>query len=104
MLGRLIPAHAGSTILDWMRDHGEQAHPRSRGEHELPKLYDQGGWGSSPLTRGAQMMRTERIAVLRLIPAHAGSTDPRAVHCGYDAAHPRSRGEHTVSGLLLSIR
>ena len=50
---RLIPAHAGSTVM--MKEMGmmSPAHPRSRGEHcqrgidKVPRL------GSSPLTRGA---------------------------------------------------
>ena len=31
--GRLIPAHAGSTLLGDVRIRGRKAHPRSRGEH-----------------------------------------------------------------------
>nr|EEI14216.1 hypothetical protein HMPREF0276_1795 [Corynebacterium accolens ATCC 49725] len=53
-----------------------------------------GIWGSSPLTRGALFVLGHQRRGLRLIPAHAGSTEialPTGVQPG---AHPRSRGEH----------
>ena len=50
--------------------------------------------GSSPLTRGKQLIIKVLLRARGLIPAHAGKTlhagaDPRAL-----AAHPRSRGEN----------
>ena len=50
---RLIPAHAGSTVLLEVGGGVGGAHPRSRGEHvnEIESLLALGG--SSPLTRGA---------------------------------------------------
>ena len=71
---RLLPAHAGSTVLNGVRPLWAPAHPRSRGEHLLQKLPLIGGGGSSPLTRGALAKETGVPADLRLIPAHAGST------------------------------
>ena len=52
--------------------------------------------GSSPLTRGKPMPARLRIAVLRLIPAHAGKTASSSRTSRARAAHPRSRGENML--------
>ncbi len=91
---RLIPAHAGSTwgSTPWLL--ARAAHPRSHGEHLLDagRTLIQGG--SSPLTRGALELKGLRVAVHRLIPAHAGSTEGKPFAYAVKTAHPRSRGEH----------
>ena len=78
---RLIPAHAGKTRPRRDARQRSQAHPRSRGEN-----VDGGGaarpvTGSSPLTRGKLMLTLSTSIRARLIPAHAGKTDPE---------HPRA--------------
>ena len=99
--GGLIPAHAGSTFIDGSKIKLHEAHPRSRGEHVGSSGSRGRESGSSPLTRGAPKDGHEIPERLRLIPAHAGSTD------GLDAvpdcceAHPRSRGEHTLMMTLV---
>ena len=50
--------------------------------------------GSSPLTRGKQIVGLDQVAPERLIPAHAGKTTPKKTHCSRRWAHPRSRGEN----------
>ena len=50
--GRLIPAHAGKTWPPSSVSSSRQAHPRSRGENESPRIKGQKLGGSSPLTRG----------------------------------------------------
>ncbi len=75
-LGRLIPAHAGSTPLRRFASTRLGAHPRSRGEHVVFSHRRPGSEGSSPLTRGA---------LRRPISGHVGR-----------GAHPRSRGEHLL--------
>ena len=72
--GRLIPAHAGKTILAAVNGSSLTAHPRSRGENALRGWEEFGGRGSSPLTRGKPVARPIRTALMRLIPAHAGKT------------------------------
>ena len=94
---RLIPAHAGKTRSRARRRRREPAHPRSRGENFLAVCTC--GWrdGSSPLTRGKRRKLLGPSPVPRLIPAHARKTYPRTrpyVKCG---AHPRSRGENSIS-------
>ena len=76
----LIPARAGNTIGYVRCVLSGRAHPRSRGEHVMPKVRRPVTLGSSPLARGTLMAHGE------------GS--------GFTVAHPRSRGEHTdIAGM-----
>ena len=72
LVGRLIPAHAGSTQKWASRRLAGPAHPRSRGVDDINEA-------------------ATKIAH-RLIPAHAGSTGQGAGQVVQDGAHPRSRG------------
>ena len=76
---------------------GSRAHPRSRGEHWYFPSWHAAMWGSSPLARGAHGKRYELREVAGLIPARAGSTacPTRTFLCS--GAHPRSRGEHSLT-------
>ena len=70
------------------------AHPRSRGEHTLPRRRRRSLPGSSPLARGTHFAGGLFAGWFGLIPARAGNT-----HLGQRVphilrAHPRSRGEH----------
>ena len=71
---RLIPAHAGKTIVCPSVRVTSRAHPRSRGENG----------------RGLLSGRVDR----GLIPAHAGKTVCVALSTLAGRAHPRSRGEN----------
>ena len=93
---RLIPAHAGSTRPHHRPGGGEQAHPRSRGEHRASTSWSRRRGGSSPLTRLARRLSALQVSTLRLIPAHAGSTNATHSPGTPSWAHPRSRGEHQV--------
>ena len=57
--------------------------------------------GSSPLTRGALRDDGVNKPCPRLIPAHAGSTSVPLTASMSSRAHPRSRGEHSVSLVRL---
>ncbi len=50
----LIPACAGSTVLERRRGQSAAAHPRMRGEHHAPRVDPVHGAGSSPHARGAR--------------------------------------------------
>ena len=54
--------------------------------------------GSSPLTRGKQCRPPPPHRSTRLIPAHAGKTDPGNRPHHRSGAHPRSRGENLSCG------
>ena len=94
---RIIPAHAGSTMLAESIPPPPGDHPRSRGEHPRPGPFRGCGEGSSPLTRGAREPAMCALVVARIIPAHAGSTLSPSSRRAYTADHPRSRGEHPGS-------
>ena len=90
----LIPAHAGKTSVTHWRPLRSRAHPRSRGEN----LYSTNALlsvpGSSPLTRGKQLVLSVFLGGRGLIPAHAGKTWPVRAVSRFPGAHPRSRGEN----------
>ena len=73
------------------------AHPRSRGENRIRIPSCLMLSGSSPLTRGKPPPGSPRPHLPGLIPAHAGKTRPRSRAHPDRTAHPRSRGENTVS-------
>ena len=72
--GRLIPAHAGKTVLAAARPVEYKAHPRSRGENVTTVTKARAIEGSSPLTRGKRESRAKTPQSGGLIPAHAGKT------------------------------
>ena len=90
---RLIPAHAGNSILDCHPPRDPAAHPRTRGELEGPGGVGCEGAGSSPHTRGTRPCLIKLDCKGRLIPAHAGNSVDRGKHTVRSAAHPRTRGE-----------
>ena len=61
-------------------------------------------YGSSPLTRGKLTLHALDVAILGLIPAHAGKTRDRVRRQWTLEAHPRSRGENTfvLAGDILA--
>ena len=75
-----------------------RAHPRSRGENTAYMRADHPELGSSPLTRGKPTGCPRSWTRTGLIPAHAGKTIRRNYTPGGCLAHPRSRGENSVSG------
>ena len=74
--------------------HRKRAHPRSRGENVVLTFVVVVVSGSSPLTRGKQVLARAVSAVLGLIPAHAGKTAVEHKPNPPKWAHPRSRGEN----------
>ena len=99
----LIPAHAGKTKQREIEGVAKPAHPRSRGENPFRDPPASLGWGSSPLTRGKLEMRLLGRRGLGLIPAHAGKTTVAAHQTASNRAHPRSRGENSLDGLVVDL-
>ena len=81
-----------------------EAHPRSRGENRVSRPNVRSGPGSSPLTRGKQVLSESHTAGLGLIPAHAGKTPPANTPRPANWAHPRSRGENCAASASRSSR
>ena len=102
--GRLIPARAGNTSRSSRPTRRPTAHPRSRGEHEMGRRRANSTSGSSPLARGTPCHIKRISEYHRLIPARAGNTAGKRCRDYGAAAHPRSRGEHTVdlAGAVIS--
>ena len=120
----IIPAYAGSTGHLLAGSAFPQDHPRIRGEHESHRLPIQGIvcpsreladhprirgehpesgrghheiQGSSPHTRGAQVLTVPGDTFERIIPAYAGSTAIGPAMRPRFGDHPRIRGEHRLS-------
>ena len=71
-----------------------KAHPRSRGENRGQIRVTWKTTGSSPLTRGKRLNRSDHAGDAGLIPAHAGKTPTWSTPTVACWAHPRSRGEN----------
>ena len=94
---RLIPAHAGKTVKQPPSPLSLSAHPRSRGENTAQLAANGVKDGSSPLTRGKQVIHERGLDTSRLIPAHAGKTAFSSGATRGVPAHPRSRGENSLN-------
>ena len=91
---RIIPAYAGSTVMQAPSGGRGQDHPRIRGEHKDPGARIAFFEGSSPHTRGAPLRLQQDQVLSRIIPAYAGSTSSEALNSHGFTDHPRIRGEH----------
>ena len=91
---RLIPARAGKTHHGDRGSAAHQAHPRAGGENLMNPWMRFLPAGSSPRGRGKLLLRCRQRATLRLIPARAGKTPPRARLGRLSWAHPRAGGEN----------
>ena len=91
---RIIPAYAGSTDSAMVSLQSNRDHPRIRGEHDIGLLALDLVSGSSPHTRGAQLIVVGHDETQRIIPAYAGSTDRARARRYHRPDHPRIRGEH----------
>ena len=67
------------------------------GEHELWLLGADETIGSSPLVRGTPLRGRRDEGDIRIIPACAGNTSPRAETRYWPGDHPRLCGEHSAS-------
>ena len=100
---RLIPAHAGKTLITSAANSTVRAHPRSRGENARRRFAPGTPVGSSPLTRGKRSSEVTHALARGLIPAHAGKTASSFASPTTRRAHPRSRGENHHLGIVPVI-
>ena len=101
-LSGLIPAYAGNTFHLDVCTAIRRAHPRLRGEHSPSHAGARVAGGSSPLTRGTRDCSVRVDSPPGLIPAYAGNTES---HHGIPViirAHPRLRGEHSITSARKS--
>ena len=99
---RIIPACAGSTLININMIIIIQDHPRMRGVHCRPSTRRRWRMGSSPHARGPPKILVRTPILSRIIPACAGSTHCRATDVSPNGDHPRMRGVH--SGIPLWLR
>ena len=100
----LIPARAGTTCYEYLRWRSSRAHPRSRGDHFSKLTHCNFHVGSSPLARGPPPRNHHPQRRAGLIPARAGTTGYRHRQNRRNGAHPRSRGDHTLSYSIAKSR
>ena len=99
LTARIIPAYAGSTPQVAGDLLNRRDHPRVCGEHYTVATIFIILMGSSPRMRGAPGILEVDFEQLGIIPAYAGSTDPRLMACGRSPDHPRVCGEHRVDAI-----
>ncbi len=75
-----------------------------RGEHRWGSAVDRGFAGSSPHARGTPGQPAAGKIEHRFIPACAGNTRTRRTRCAWNSVHPRMRGEHVGTLLVVMIR
>ena len=100
---RVIPARAGNT---WARISPRRlttGHPRTGGEHSWLTPILSANSGSSPHGRGTPPYGEILEAALRVIPARAGNTWPSGRSRSTATGHPRTGGEHEVSGTPIDM-
>ena len=90
----IIPACAGSTLLELQNLLLYGDHPRMCGEHIEPTWYAVAVSGSSPHVRGALQPLGAKALVRGIIPACAGSTRSESCCPRRQRDHPRMCGEH----------
>ena len=76
-------------------------HPRSRGEYATLAIVPPPMLGSSPLSRGIQLLGVDEGIVFGIIPALAGNTPYWTCSAIARRDHPRSRGEYSSTGSIL---
>ena len=89
---RIIPAHAGQTCSQ--RRNGRQSadHPRACGANRETFMARKSQTGSSPRMRGKLSHRPRLACPVRIIPAHAGQTQPPSIIASPATDHPRACG------------
>ena len=91
-MSRIIPAHAGQTLIASESSAMATDHPRACGAN----VFDSNGVafavGSSPRMRGKPCRPCRTRPRRRIIPAHAGQTDRRLQRRNHPPDHPRACG------------
>ena len=98
---RITPAYAGNTFFFLFSIRFSEDHPRLRGEHKLESLIDVADNGSPPPTRGTLHRRIYSQLITGITPAYAGNTYNYDFDTVLEQDHPRLRGEHFLTFLIV---
>ena len=93
----IIPAHAGSSILNAGTVELGRDHPRACGEQRSAEFLAPWSPGSSPRVRGAVRVHRRNERRPGIIPACAGSRLGGRCPVGPERDHPRAGGEQAFS-------
>ena len=93
MASRIIPACAGFTCYDHVREARQRDHPRMRGVYTQEESHAKGYCGSSPHARGLPNILATASKASRIIPACAGFTGcDRVAVAEHYGSSPHARG------------
>ena len=94
---RIIPAHAGQTLVLKSSPRLRADHPRACGANGRRVTLNPPESGSSPRMRGKPEDDVHGWILLRIIPAHAGQTGLRVTLNPPESDHPRACGANPES-------
>ena len=101
---RIIPAHAGQTIVPQCPRTMSPDHPRACGANGGNDASSEADFGSSPRMRGKHRHHHRHGQPRRIIPAHAGQTHLLAMFFTLRSDHPRACGANTATTIFTSVR
>ena len=99
--GGITPACAGKTCANSSASPKPTDHPRMRGEDVRTPPEHFRGRGSPPHARGRPHRRAVERRSLGITPACAGKTPTPQQSTGWEADHPRMRGEDAASWAVI---
>ena len=92
----ITPAHAGTTQYAGELQNIVEDHPRSCGNHRTIPIHCWWVEGSPPLMREPRYYLLFSVFLLRITPAHAGTTSAVRSDRSDIQDHPRSCGNHEL--------
>ena len=101
---RIIPAHAGQTIVPRYPQTTFPDHPRACGANSVIAIDAIVVPGSSPRMRGKLRGVTRGENGERIIPAHAGQTPPNSPLVVFHPDHPRACGANRLISVAAACR
>ena len=101
---RITPAHAGTSCTQTEQISVMEDHPRTRGDKLLSRALYIAIVGSPPHTRGQERGGATNMVIIRITPAHAGTSKSADVGQYQSKDHPRTRGDKLQSKLQKTRR
>ena len=98
---RIIPAHAGQTLPRNYAESTPTDHPRACGANVRLPVKDRYDAGSSPRMRGKRIIVNYIMRYMRIIPAHAGQTEPQYQQYRRPTDHPRACGANYTLSVII---